>query len=99
MAATPLFVAGTPSAVRDWVREGAAKPLSVLDAHLAGRPVLLGETFTVADAYLVWALAILPCGGVPLDACPAVTEYPARHLKRPAAAAAIDLERREYGAR
>ena len=84
--------------VRQFARDGAAQSLSVLDAHLRDRPALVGETFSVADAYLVWALLLLPrprCG-VSLAAYPALCAYHERHLRREAVNVAVGTELREY---
>jgi glutathione S-transferase len=89
---SPIFGQDTPDAVKDYARASLAKPLAVLDAHLAARETLMAG-FTVADAYLFWALTILPHGGVPLESYPALQAYQQRHLKRPAVRAAVRFER------
>jgi glutathione S-transferase len=95
----PTFaVEGAPPPVRQFAREGAAQPLSVLEEHLRDRPALLGGSFTVADAYLAWTLLLLPrprCG-VPLDAFPAVQAYAERSWQREAFAAVLRAEYAEY---
>jgi glutathione S-transferase len=85
-----------PEAVKQFSREAAAQPLSVLEAHLRDRAVLVGDAFTVADAYLVWALTILPFGGVPLDPSPSLRAYHERHVARDAVRTVLKAERREY---
>ncbi len=92
----PLFTRGTPEAVKAHARAAAAKPLAVLESIVATRDVLAGDAFSVADAYAVWALAIMPFGGVALDAYPAVLAYRDRHLARPSVASAFAIERAEY---
>lgn len=87
------FDPSAPEEVKAYARTGIARPLAVLERHLEGRPHLLDATFTVADAYLFWALTIAPHGGVPLDAYPTLRAYQARILERPAVKAAVRWER------
>jgi glutathione S-transferase len=75
-----------------------ARPLAALEEHLRDRSALLGASFTVADAYLAWALLLLPLPrcGVPLDAYPAVQAYAERHRRREAFEAVLRAEYAEY---
>lgn len=92
-----LFSRTAVEELKHHARASADRPLAVLERHLTGRTtVLVGDQFTVADAHLMWALTILPFGGIALDPYPAVRAYHARHLQRGAVAAAIEHERREY---
>jgi glutathione S-transferase len=88
-----IFAPDTPDAVKDFARASIHKPLQVVEAHLATREVLIGQHFTVADAYLFWALTVAPFGGVSLDAYPALQAYQQRQLARPAVRAALRYER------
>lgn len=94
-----IFSLENPSdAVKDFARAHASLPLGVLDAHLKTRSMLVGDAFTVADAYLTWALMLMPrppCD-VSLDPHRAVAEYLARQMKRDAVRAAVRAEHREY---
>jgi len=78
-----------------FARKRAEKSLPVLAKHLAGTPHLLGESFTVADAYLIWALLLLRFSAFELD--PAIQDYLGRMLARPAVRDSIALERRLSG--
>jgi glutathione S-transferase len=49
---TPLFNAGLPEDVKTLFRGKLAPVLKWLDGALQGRRFLVGETFSVADAYL-----------------------------------------------
>jgi len=49
---SPLFKPNTPDATKTISKEHLAKRVKFLDAHLADRKYLTGDTFTVADAYL-----------------------------------------------
>ena len=84
-----------------WYKNDAAKAaargrinqsVSVAAAHLADRHYLVGDRFTVADAYFGWSLLLLPRAGVDLAAWPSLVEYLARMQARPRVKAAIDHE-------
>jgi glutathione S-transferase len=64
----------------------------VAAAHLAGREFLVGDHFTVADAYLAWSLLLLRRGGVDVANWPSLVDYLARMQARPRVKAAIDHE-------
>jgi glutathione S-transferase len=49
---TPLFGANTPEEFKKIGRENLTKKYQRLDAHLKGKSYLMGDRFTVADAYL-----------------------------------------------
>ena len=49
---SPLFRPATPDAYKDITKDNLGKRFDWLDKHLATRPYLTGEKFTVADAYL-----------------------------------------------
>ena len=91
----PIFDPTSPEEVKAYARAALQKPLARLEAHLADRPFLLGAAFSLADAYLFWALTIAPHGGVPLDAHPALRAYQRRLLERPAVRAAVEWEREQ----
>ena len=73
-------------------RERIGKSVAVAAAHLSGRQYLVGERFTVADAYLAWALLLLGRGGVEIAAWPSLVEYLARVRARPQVDDAIRIE-------
>ena len=89
----PMFGLAVPDLVKNRARAGIARPLAFAAKALEGREVLLGDHFTVADAYLFWALLVAPHGGAPLDAWPSLTAYVARHLTRASVQAALTVER------
>jgi len=87
-----------------WYADDAAKAaargrigqsVSVVAAHLADRPYLVGDRFTVADAHLVWALLLLKYAGVDTAQWPALADYVKRMLQRPQVRAAVAIEREE----
>lgn len=85
----------SPEEVKTYARKGLERPLSRLELLLSDRDYLVGAQYTVADAYLFWALTIAPHGGVSLDAYPRLAAYQARILERPAVRAALRFERTE----
>ncbi|ULK98963.1 glutathione binding-like protein [Bradyrhizobium sp. I71] len=66
--------------------------LSVPSAHLAQREFLVGNSFTVADAHLTWALLLLRPAGVDIAQWPSLSAYLARMQARPAVREAIATE-------
>ena len=73
-------------------RERIGQNVSIAAQHLADREFLVGRRFTVADAYLVWALLLLGRGGVDVAQWPALMAYMARIQARPQVTAAIGIE-------
>ena len=62
------------------------RPFRVIDAHLSGRPFLLGDRFTVADLNVAAVMTLVPIAGVPIAAYPALSRWLGECLERPAAA-------------
>ena len=62
-----------------------AKPLSVLNDHLAGREFVVGTSYSVADVNLASVLGVAPLARVSLDAYPNVARWLAECAARPAA--------------
>jgi glutathione S-transferase len=73
-------------------RERIGKNVSIAAGHLADRPYLVGDRFTVADAYLTWSLLLLNRGGVDVAQWPALVGYLERVRQRPQVSAAIEQE-------
>lgn len=88
----PSFRTDTPAEVKAHAREQAPQNLSVAAAKLEHARYLLGEHFTVADAYLLWALLLTRYLGVELGA--SLDAYLERVQQRPAVREAFDIERR-----
>lgn len=88
-----FFDPKSPEVVKDYGRDALARPLSVVDSQLTGRDVLVGDRFGAADAYLFWALVLVPKVGVPLEPYAALRAYYRRHLERPAVREALAYER------
>ena len=73
-------------------RERIGKNVSVAAAHLAERHYIVGDVFTVADAYFTWALLLLKRGGVDVAEWPSLVDYLGGMLQRPAVKEAVELE-------
>jgi glutathione S-transferase len=88
----PLFVPSTPEEYKPMVRAQLAKRLEWVDSQLAGKQYLMGDTFTVADAYL---FTVTNWGAfVQVDLAPYanLTAYRSRVAARPAVQAAMKAE-------
>lgn len=72
------------------------KSLSVAADHLKGRSYLVGDSFTVADAYFTWAMLLIGRSGVEVTAWPSLVAYLDRMLRRPHVKAAVEIEQRLY---
>jgi glutathione S-transferase len=73
-------------------RARITQTLSVPAAHLAEREFLIGDSFTVADAHLAWALLLLRPAGVDIAQWPSLSAYLARMQARPAVREAVATE-------
>jgi glutathione S-transferase len=87
-----IFSSKTSPEQKEWARATAAPTLAFPEEHLTGRDYLLGDHFTVADAYLFWTLFIAPFGKLSLDAYPALRSYVARIRTRPSVTTALAYE-------
>lgn len=89
---SPLFNPKTPPEVAEERRQYLRKRYRLLDQHLAGRPYLLGDAFSAADAYLFtvtqWA------GYVKLDLADFanIAAFQERVAERPAVREALKAE-------
>ena len=89
---SPLFNPNTPAETRAERQAYLTKRYSLIEKQLAGHPYLLGDSFTVADAYLFtvtrWA------GSVKLDLSPfpSLRAFQERIAARPAVQAAMREE-------
>jgi len=88
----PLFNPATPDAVRTQALEALHKRYSWLEKRLAARPYLMGEHFSVADAYLFtvtnWAAHVK----LDLSAFPNLQAFQKRVGDRPAVRTALREE-------
>jgi glutathione S-transferase len=64
--------------------DAAHKPLTILDAHLAGKPLVVGEELSIADIALASFAALTPQAGIDLAPFAHVAAWLARLGERPA---------------
>lgn len=95
----PSFDALAPAETkRDALVRLLGPALAYVDSQLVGREVLVGDTFSVADCYLLWALILVRQLRYPLETTPHVDAYRKRLLQRPSVVAALDIERQAFAA-
>lgn len=87
-----LFAPTTPQEAKGFARALIPGKLDYLERRLSDRETLTGQGFTVADAYLTWALLLIRRIGVDLSGWPAVAAFLDRSLARPAVRRAVDEE-------
>lgn len=89
---SPLFNPATPEQTRAERAEYLLRRYRLVEAHLAAHPYLLGEQFSVADAYLFvvtnWARIVK----LDLSELPALLAFQQRVAARPAVQAALKAE-------
>ncbi|HUO43508.1 MAG TPA: glutathione transferase GstA [Burkholderiales bacterium] len=78
----PLFH-GAGEAEKERLRALIGRRFDYIEAQLAGKPYLLGDAFTVADAYLFTMLSWTRHAGIDLGKWPALKDYFARVGARP----------------
>lgn len=87
-----LFTPGTPDATKEMAKARISKRLEWVDQQLQGKDYLLGDSFSVADAYLFtvgsWASHV----GLDLSALKNLQAFQARVAARPAVQAALKAE-------
>jgi glutathione S-transferase len=89
---SPLFNPAMPDAVKDAARTRLLQRLQWVDGELAGRPYVLGDTFSVADAYLFVVASWGKYVGVDIAPLPHLAAFAARVGARPAVQAALRAE-------
>lgn len=88
----PLFNQKTPEDWRVVVKDLLSGRLTHVEKHLATRAYLMGEDFTVADAYLFTVLSWGKWVGVDIGRWPTLQIYADRIASRPAVQAALKAE-------
>jgi glutathione S-transferase len=83
----------TDDAAKASARERIVQTVSIVAAHLEARQHLVGEGFTVADAFLTWALLLLGPAGIDLAGWPPLADYLRRMQQRPHVQEAVAIER------
>lgn len=87
-----LFNPAMPDAAKAVFRQKLRGRYEWIEAQLAGKPCLLGEDFTVADAYLFACTRWAPYCQVALDGLPNVAAFMERVAARPAVQEALRAE-------
>jgi len=88
----PLWNAGSPEASQQAARELLECRYDYLNRILGARPYLMGERYSVVDAYLFTVLNWCNFHSIDLGRWPALEDYVARIAARPAAQAAMKAE-------
>lgn len=89
---SPLFNPSLPEPMRAATIERLESRLAYVERRLEGRSYLLGETFTVADAYLFVILTWLPYAKLDVARWPRLASYAEQIRSRPAVAEAMRIE-------
>ena len=89
---TPLFNPETSAENKAAAKAGLAKKFDWLSGFLGGKTHLLGNTFTVADAYLFTILSWTGHVGIDLSKWPVLTAYHSRIAQRPKVQQALKEE-------
>jgi glutathione S-transferase len=89
---SPLFNKDTPEETKTNMRNHLNRRFGHVEAQLANQPYLMGEHFTVADAYLFVVANWSNFVGFDLDPFARLREYLARVSARPAVQAAMKAE-------
>lgn len=88
----PLLRPGGPEDTKTSIRDKLGLRLGYVARHLASRQYLVGDHFTVADAYLYTILTWTRIAGIDLSAWPVLAAYRERIQQRPAVQAARAAE-------
>jgi len=88
----PIFRPTTPDAYKSISRENLGKRFDWLDKQLAGKQYLMGDKFTVADAYLFTVLRWSPRVEIDIAKWPNLKGYVDRVAARPKVQAAMKAE-------
>ena len=89
---TPLFNAAMPEEGKQVYRDRLAKRLQWLDGELAGKAYVMGDTFSVADAYLYTVTRWAKPMKIDLAPYPNLLAHHARVGARPAVQEALKVE-------
>jgi glutathione S-transferase len=89
---SPLFNPATPEDYKPLVKERLMSRLTWIDSQLAGKNYLMGEQFTVADAYLFTVTNWTKFVGVDISALSNLGAFMARMGERPAVQEALRAE-------
>jgi glutathione S-transferase len=88
----PMFNKDFPEAGKEFYKKKLAGRLAWVDEQLKGKAYLMGDSFTVADAYLFTVAGWGKYVGVDTAGLPNLSAYMARVAARPAVQAAMKAE-------
>ena len=88
----PIFRPNTPDAYKDIARQNVEGRFTWVDQKLAGRQYLMGDSFTVPDAYLFVMTTWAPRVGISLDKFPNLKAFSERVAARPKVKEAMKAE-------
>lgn len=91
----PIFTPTAHESVQAEAKAALAPTLDYMARRLGNREVLVGDSFTVADAYFVTLLNWFRYLGVELKKWPTIDTYYQRHLARPSVKQAVAEEMAE----
>ena len=89
---SPLFNPATPAEYKPMVISKLHDRLKFTEGELAGKQYVMGDAFSVADAYLFTVTGWAPHVGVDMAAYPNIAAYRARVGARPSVVAAMKAE-------
>ncbi len=89
---SPLFAPTTPEDYKPQLKERLLARLQWVDGELAGKPYLMGEQFSVADAYLFTVTNWAQFVGLDISALKNLVAYRERIAARPAVQTAMKAE-------
>ncbi|MFT3770598.1 MAG: glutathione transferase GstA [Minicystis sp.] len=89
---TPLFTPTTPDSYKPLAKEALFKKFDLLQKRLEGKQWVMGEHFTVADAYLFTVLGWTKFVDIDLARWPTLVAFTERVAARPAVLAALVAE-------
>jgi glutathione S-transferase len=87
-----IFNPNMPEEAKAVARAKATDRLKWVDTQLAAKPYLMGDNFTVADAYLFTVANWTKHTGIDISGMPNLTAYQARVAARPAVQQALQAE-------
>jgi glutathione S-transferase len=88
----PFFIPGTTDEQKAAAKTNLGRRFDFAQAELGNKPFLMGDTFTVADAYLFTVLGWCAFVGIDLGQWPGLKAYHGRIAGRPAVQAALKAE-------
>ena len=89
---SPLFAPGMPAEAKEIAKARLLSRLSWVDGELAGKSFLMGDTFTVADAYLFVVAGWGKHVGIDISGLGNLSAFVARVAARPAVQEALRAE-------